>query len=125
MNASPARTFDLKNLGIRVATALVFAILSSHYELTFGPAARVWAGWVLMALGAGGSAASFLWGALSKRHGYYRVVLLTRSSPSRCSSGWPTPARPSPASWWRFPSPSSRRARSTRCPSPIRKPRAG
>lgn len=61
-----------------IATALVFAILSSHYELSFGPTARAWAGWVLMVLGAGGAAASFLWGSLSKKYGYYRVVLLTQ-----------------------------------------------
>ena len=61
-----------------LATGLLFAIFSSHYELTFGPEARTWAGWVLMVFGGFGAAASFVWGPLAGKVGYYRLVLVTQ-----------------------------------------------
>lgn|GEM_PF-3095650 len=62
-----------------VANGLFVATLSSHYELRFGPTARVWAGWVLMGWGIAGSLASFLWTAKSTRRGFYFVSLCTQA----------------------------------------------
>lgn len=60
------------------ATALFMAILTSHYELVYGPEARAWAGWVLLVIGGGGVLASFFWGRLCRGGNYYLVVFLTQ-----------------------------------------------
>ena len=65
-------------LFICMATGLYLAILSSHYELRFGPEARHWSGWVLMVLGAGASLSAFLWASVVKRRGFYPVALATQ-----------------------------------------------
>jgi FSR family fosmidomycin resistance protein-like MFS transporter len=57
-----------------VATGLFFAILASHYELKFGPGARAWAGWVILAMGGVASLASFFWGHVCRRQGYFVAV---------------------------------------------------
>lgn len=61
-----------------VATGLFMAILTSHYELAYGPDSRIWAGWVLLALGGGGVLASFFWGQMTRRRGYYLIVAATQ-----------------------------------------------
>ena len=62
-----------------VAGGMFIALLSSHYELTFGPEARTWAGWVLMVFGFAGSLCSFWWSAVAHKRGFYQVVLLTQA----------------------------------------------
>lgn len=61
-----------------IATGLFMAILTSHYELTFGPDSRIWAGWVLLVMGGVGSLASFYWGQVSRKKGYYAIVVGTQ-----------------------------------------------
>ena len=61
-----------------VASGLFLSVLSSHYELLFGPDARSWSGWVLMVMGVGASLSSFMWSALSKRIGFYLLAFLTQ-----------------------------------------------
>ena len=60
------------------SSGLFLAILTSHYELTFGPDSRFWAGWVLLIMGGFGSLFSFLWSHLTRNGGYYLLVLLTQ-----------------------------------------------
>ncbi len=61
------------------ATGLFMAILTSHYDLTFGPDSRVWAGWVLLIIGGLGSLASFFWGSVCrKKERYYLVAFATQ-----------------------------------------------
>ncbi len=61
-----------------IATALFLAIITSHYELTYGSEARTWAGWVMLTIGGAGCIASFFWGYICRRKGYYLAVLLTQ-----------------------------------------------
>ncbi|MCD8138642.1 MAG: hypothetical protein LUE17_02490 [Planctomycetaceae bacterium] len=61
-----------------IATGLFLAILSSHFELLFGPEARHWSGWVLMVMGVGSSLSSFLWSSLTRSRGFYPVALGTQ-----------------------------------------------
>lgn len=69
----------LVSMFLGVSIGLFLAVISSHYELAFGPAARSWSGWVLMVVGVTGSLASFWWGHMTKKHDYYKVVLLTQA----------------------------------------------
>ncbi len=75
-----------------VANGLFISTLSSHYELMFGPSARVWAGWVLMGWGIAGSLASFLWAAKAARKGFYLLTLVTQALavPLFLFMAWPT-----------------------------------
>lgn len=61
-----------------VGSGLFLNILSSHYELLFGPSARHWSGWVLMAMGVLGALSSFMWSALARKHSYYAIALGTQ-----------------------------------------------
>lgn len=69
----------LAALFLGVSIGLFLSIISSHYELAFGPSTRSWSGWVLMTVGITGSLASFWWGYMTKKHGYYKIVLLTQA----------------------------------------------
>lgn len=61
-----------------IATALFLAIITSHYELTYGPESRAWAGWVMLTIGGVGCLASFFWGHVCRKKGYFLAVLLTQ-----------------------------------------------
>lgn len=61
-----------------IANGLFMAILATHYELTFGPTARVMAGWLLSLVGVTASLSSFLWSSLSRKYGFYPVAALTQ-----------------------------------------------
>jgi Arabinose efflux permease len=61
-----------------IATALFLAIITSHYELTYGPESRTWAGWVMLTIGGVGCLASFFWGHICHKKGYFLVLLLTQ-----------------------------------------------
>ncbi|MCC8107726.1 MAG: hypothetical protein LIQ30_01495 [Planctomycetes bacterium] len=58
------------------SNGLLLSLLSSHFELTFGPEARDMAGWTLMALGIGGSLASFFWSWLARRYNFYGLCFI-------------------------------------------------
>ncbi len=74
-----------------IANGVFVSTLSSHYELRFGPEARVWAGWVLMVWGISGAMASFVWTAMGKKYGMYRIVLVSQivSAPLFLLLAWP------------------------------------
>lgn len=61
-----------------IGSGLFLNILSSHYELLFGPSARHWSGWVLMVMGVSGSLSSFMWSALSRRRSFYFIALISQ-----------------------------------------------
>lgn len=61
-----------------MGTGLFMSILSSHFEMRFGPEARYWGGWTLMVMGVGSSLLSFFWSSLVERRGFYPVALLTQ-----------------------------------------------
>lgn len=61
-----------------IGSGLFLAVLSSHFELLYGPDARHWSGWVLMIMGVGASVSSFGWSALSKRFGFYSLALVSQ-----------------------------------------------
>ena len=61
-----------------VGNGLFMSILSSHYELTFGPESRQWSGWILMTLGIAGSLSSFGWSSLARKRNFYVIVLVTQ-----------------------------------------------
>lgn len=63
---------------LMTGNGLFMGLLASHYELTFGPDSRVWAGWVLMVAGVVGSSCSFFWSMVTKRFGFYKVTALTQ-----------------------------------------------
>ncbi|MCC8189029.1 MAG: hypothetical protein LIP77_00120 [Planctomycetes bacterium] len=69
---------------LMVGSGLFLAMLSSHYELLFGPGARAWSSWVLMVVGFGGSLCSFLWSALTRRFGFFPVALVTQVAACGC-----------------------------------------
>lgn len=62
-----------------MANGLFLSLLTSHYELTFGPGARSVAGWLLMATGLAGALSSFWWSAMARKVGFYRVAILTQA----------------------------------------------
>lgn len=61
-----------------VGNGLFLNILSSHFELIYGPDARHWSGWVLMAMGIGSSLSSFAWSALSKKVNFYAIAICSQ-----------------------------------------------
>jgi FSR family fosmidomycin resistance protein-like MFS transporter len=61
-----------------IANGLFISVLSSHFELLYGPESRHWSGWVLMIMGVGASLSSFGWGALSKRFGFYGLAVVSQ-----------------------------------------------
>lgn len=63
---------------LSIAFGLFLAILSSHFELLFGSESRIWSGYVLMTMGFAGSLASFFWASLAKKHGFYKICLITQ-----------------------------------------------
>lgn len=65
---------------LAVGNGLFLAILSSHYELRFGADSRHWAGWTLMVLGILASLISFVWSSMGRKHGFYKVALLTQAA---------------------------------------------
>lgn len=62
-----------------VGSGLFLSILTSHFELVFGPTARNLAGWAMMIFGVAGALCSFLWSAASQRYGFYTVALATQA----------------------------------------------
>lgn len=65
-------------LGLGVGSGMFLSLLSSHFELLFGPESRSWSGWVLMVIGFAGSLCSFLWSTLAKKRGFYKISLITQ-----------------------------------------------
>lgn len=61
-----------------IGFGLFMALLSSHFELTFGPDSRIWSGYVLMVMGFLGSVNAFFWSSLARKHGFYTICLLTQ-----------------------------------------------
>lgn len=61
-----------------IGTGLFFSMLTTHYELIFGPDSLIWAGAIMTIVGIGAAGASFLWGYLAKKHGFYRTILFTQ-----------------------------------------------
>lgn len=61
-----------------MAHGMFLAVFASHYELVFGQAARIYAGWVLMVIGIGCSLASFFWNWLRMRMRFYVVAMCTQ-----------------------------------------------
>lgn len=76
---------------LAVANGVFLAVLSSHYELRFGPDARHWAGWTLMVLGMLASILSFVWSGMGRRHGFYLMTLATQAAafPLFLLMAWP------------------------------------
>lgn len=60
-------------------SGMFLSLLASHFELLFGPSARNWSGWTLMVLGIASALCSFMWSAVAKRYGFYKVALLTQA----------------------------------------------
>ncbi len=61
-----------------IGSGLFLSVLSSHFELLYGPGARHWSGWVLMIMGVGASLSSFGWSALSKRVNFYALAIASQ-----------------------------------------------
>lgn len=74
------RYWPLLSVGVcfGLGNGLFMSILSSHYELVFGPGARDWSGWILMVMGIASGLLCFVYSTLSRRCGFYKVTLATQ-----------------------------------------------
>ena len=63
---------------LMLTNGLFMAVLSSHFELQFGPTSRYWVGYTYMAFGVLGSLSSFWWSGMSRKHNYYKLVLISQ-----------------------------------------------
>ncbi|MDR1535697.1 MAG: MFS transporter [Planctomycetota bacterium] len=53
-------------------------LMTSHFEIRFGPGARTMAGWILLLTSLNGALASLVWSSLTNKYGFFRITLATQ-----------------------------------------------